>query len=253
MIIEAPRQKDIPALCALWKRVFGDTDAFLETFFTTAFSSDRALLARIDKEIVGMLYWFNCEYNEQKIAYLYAVATHEAYRGRGICHALMDATHQLLRERNYVGVILVPAEAHLFDFYKKQGYEICTHISHLHTNAAEESVALQSVDATTYAALRRAFLPHGGVVQEDENLAFLQKEATFYSGEGFLLTATKGEKTLVGIELLGDTSLAAHITTALGCTKGRFRIPGEEQPFAMYLSLTPTPLPPPTYFGFAFD
>ncbi|MBE6699316.1 MAG: GNAT family N-acetyltransferase [Ruminococcaceae bacterium] len=253
MIIEAPRRTDIPDLCALWKRVFGDTDAFLDTFFATAFSPDRALLARIDGEVVGMLYWFNCEYNKQKIAYLYAVATHEAYRGRGICHALMDATHRLLRERKYVGVILVPAEAHLFDFYKKQGYRICTHISILHTNAADESVALQSVDAKTYATLRRALLPRGGVIQEDENLTFLQEEATFYSGEGFLLSAKKEQDTLVGIELLGAVSLAARITRALGCTEGRFRIPGDERPFAMYLSLTPTPLPPPSYFGLAFD
>ena len=253
MIIKAPQPLHIPALRTLWKDIFGDTDAFLDSFFSTAFSPNRSLCAIIDDQIVGMLYWFDCTYSGQKIAYLYAVATHEAYRGRGICHNLMDATHQLLKEREYAGVILVPVAPHLFDFYKKQGYEICTRVSHLHTNASMETVDLQRIDANTYGTLRKEFLPVGGVIQEGENLALLQQDATLYKGDGFLLAARTEQDTLVGIEFLGDTSVAPHVTHTLGCKNGRFRIHGNEKPFSMYLSLSPTLTTLPTYFGLAFD
>ena len=253
MIIKAPQTPNIPALRTLWKDIFGDTDAFLDSFFSTAFSPNRSLCTIVDDEIVGMLYWFDCIYNGQKIAYLYAVATHEAYRGRGICSNLMDATHHLLKEREYAGVILVPVAPHLFDFYKKQGYEICTRVSSLQVNASMETVDLQRIDANTYGTLRKGFLPVGGVIQEGENLALLQQDAILYKGDGFLLAARKEQDTLVGIELLGDTNSAPQITHALGCKNGRFRVPGDEQPFAMYHSLTPTLTPLPTYFGLAFD
>ena len=85
MIIDAPQNTDIPALCALWKDAFGDTDDFLKDFFSTAFSPKRALCAREDGRIVGMLYWFDCIYEKKRIAYLYAIATHKDFRKRGIC------------------------------------------------------------------------------------------------------------------------------------------------------------------------
>ena len=253
MIIKAPQTSNIPALRALWKNSFGDTDAILDAFFQTAFSQKRSLCAIIKDEVVGMLYWFDCTYQGQKIAYLYAVATHKTYRGRGICHRLMDATHQLLKERGYVGVILVPEESYLFDFYRKIGYKTCAGVSVFHTNAADVGIDLKNIDADTYATLRKELLPLGGVIQEGENLAFLQQDATLYCGNGFLLAARKEQDTLIGVELLGDISVAPRITYTLNCKNGHFRTPGNENPFAMYFSLTPSLTPPPTYFGLAFD
>ncbi len=253
MIIDAPRQTDIPALRALWKRVFGDTDAFLDNFFATAFSPDRALLARIDGEIVGMLYWFNCEYNEQKIAYLYAVATHEAYRGRGICHSLMDAAHQLLQSRGYAGVILVPAEDPLFDFYTRMGYTVCSYNSTLECKADGRHLEMRPISAAEYADMRPRFLPDQSVLQKGESLAFLQTLASFWVGENFLLAARKDKDTLFGLELLGDVTLSPRITHTLGFDEGKFRIIGQEEPFAMFHPLGETVLSLPTYFAFAFD
>ena len=65
MIIKAPQPSHIPALRTLWKDIFGDTDAFLDSFFSTAFSPNRSLCAIIDDQIVGMLYWFDCTYSGQ--------------------------------------------------------------------------------------------------------------------------------------------------------------------------------------------
>ena len=53
MIIENPVLQDVPALRALWKQAFSDTDSFLDSFFSLAFSPERAMVARQEGKIVG--------------------------------------------------------------------------------------------------------------------------------------------------------------------------------------------------------
>ena len=59
----------------LWKTVFGDSDSFIDTFFQIAFSPDRCRFTEENGEIICALYWFDCEYDGGKLAYIYAVAT----------------------------------------------------------------------------------------------------------------------------------------------------------------------------------
>ena len=94
MNIDKPNPTQIPALRNLWKEAFGDTDAFLDTFFSTAFSEERCRLVTIEVDVAAALYWFDCLYMDQSAAYSYAVATATAYRGQGICHKLMADTSQ---------------------------------------------------------------------------------------------------------------------------------------------------------------
>lgn len=253
MTIDTPKSTDVPSLRTLWKETFGDTDDFLNLFFSGAFSPMCSLCARTDNQIVGMLYWFDCIYEGEKIAYLYAVATHKSYRGRGICHALMDAVHLLLKERTYTGVILVPAEEHLFDFYARMGYAVSSYNKTLECRAEENTLEMRPISATEYAAQRSAFLPPHSVLQEGENLALLQSVASFWSGDGFLLATRKDGDELFALELLGNITLAPRITRTLGFETGTFRTVGKDAPFAMFRRLNGSSLPPPAYFAFAFD
>ena len=84
MNINPPKITDIPKLRMLWQEVFGDSDEFLDAFFKTAFSPERAMAVYVNDKIVSMLYWFNCECWGKPMAYIYAVGTDIAYRGRGI-------------------------------------------------------------------------------------------------------------------------------------------------------------------------
>ena len=122
MIINAPTSRDIPALRSLWREAFGDEDSFLDAFFGTAYSPDRARVAMIDGNVAGALYWFDCSLEGRKYAYIYAVATAKSYRGRGVCTALMRDTHSHLKDGGYSGAVLVPGDAPLFAFYEKMGY-----------------------------------------------------------------------------------------------------------------------------------
>lgn len=94
MNIDVPQINQIPALRALWKEAFGDTDDFLDAFFSTAFRPNHCRLVTVDGHAAAVLYWFDCLHMDKPIAYIYAVATAKAYRGQGLCHKLMENAHQ---------------------------------------------------------------------------------------------------------------------------------------------------------------
>ena len=253
MTINSPTPAQVPQLRSLWQEAFGDTEEFLDIFQAKAMSADRCRCVTVDGEVAAALYWFDCLHMGKRIAYLYAVATAKKHRGKGLCHALMENTHQWLREHDYAGAILVPQSEDLFRFYGKMGYETCSQVKEFVCGPVLDLCTLHRIDRDAYGKLRRQLLPAGGVIQEQENLDFLEAQAQFYAGTGFVLAAYREKDVLRGIELLGDTMAAPAIVGALGCTQGKFRCPGPGTPFAMYRPLGDSTLPAPAYFGLAFD
>ena len=164
----------------------------------------------------------------------------------------MADTHALLRSRGYAAAVLVPGSAGLREMYRSMGYRDATAVSEFTCHAGGSPVPLREVTAQTYAALRRQLLPAGGVLQEGENLRFLAATHKLYAGEDFLLAAACEGDTATVSELLGEPSAAPGILKSLGCSRGNFRTPGSETPFAMVCPLVPD-APLPAYFGLAFD
>jgi len=247
MRADYPTPEQVSGLRDLWKTAFGDSDAFLDCFFDTAFAYDRCRCIAVDGQIAAALYWFDCRCEGAPMAYLYAVATAPAFRGKGLCRRLMADTHDHLRGLGYAGSILVPGESGLFAMYEKMGYSCFSGMDILHAEAADP-IPLREVSPEEYGALRRDLLPERGIWQE--GLPFLATYAGLYAGDGFILAADCGGETVQGLELLGAVSAVPGILAALGKGKGQFRVPGTEA-FAMYHPLTDVPAP--GYFGLAFD
>lgn len=239
----------ITKLRSLWKQAFGDSDDFLDAFFSTGYSPDRCRYLMADGQLAAALYWFDCSCSDQKMAYLYAVATDKAFQNQGLCRRLMTETHAHLRSQGYAGAILVPGSKELFCLYEKLGYRTCSHVTEF-TCTAGTPVPLHPISTEEYAKLRQEFLPEGGVVQEGVTLSFLARFARFYAGDGFVLAATVEDGKAHIHELLG-TADTSGITAALGAATGHFRTPGNALPFAMYHSLNGAPAP--DYFGIALD
>lgn len=253
MNIKSPQNTDIPALRKLWREAFGDTDEFLDVFFNSVFNVKRAMCVATGNEIVGALYWFNCEHREDCVAYIYAVATAKEYRGRGICHKLMEYTHTYLANLGYKGAVLVPGNRELFAFYGSMGYGLFGFVKEYKCTAGTETVKLTEIDEMEYAQLRREFLPEGGIVQENENIDFLSTYAKFYKGTDFILVGRKEGDFFQGIELLGNEKKSSEIIKTLGCREGMFRTVGECKAFAMYCPLSEEKIETPKYFGLPFD
>jgi len=250
MIIDFPREEHIPGLRKLWKEAFGDTDQFLDAFFSTGFSLYRCRCIRVGSMPVAALYWFDCHWQDKRLAYVYAVATAKDYRGQGLCHKLMQSTHQILLQLGYSGVVLVPAKPDLFDFYKGMGYTCFGGIQEWKATVGDP-LPLTELTHKEFAAARESYLPTGSVTQAGAILRFLGTYAHFYQGDDFLLCAAEEDGRLICYELLGNTDAAPGILATLGKPTGTFRTPGTS-PFAMYRSLTDDSALP-HYFAFALD
>lgn len=249
---DEPNEETLPTLRELWKEAFGDNDTFLDSFYTTAFDKSRCRIATVDGKLAAALYWFDCRIGDQRIAYVYAVATAKEFRGNGACHMLLSDTHKLLESLGYSSVVLVPGNEALVHLYEGCEYELCTKRSRIECTAEDMGIEIREIDIDEFSTLRREFLPANAMIQEKENLDFLATQARFYTGNHFLLTASIENENLYGIELLGDSSLAPGIVHALGCKDGTFFTPGKDEGFAMFHALCEEAIAP-SYFGFAFD
>ena len=252
MKIDFPSPHHMGQQRKLWQDAFGDTDVFLDSFFQTAYQPDHCRCVLINDEIAAILYWIDCSLNSQKLAYVYAVVTHPAHRGKGLCRMLMEDTHGLLHSRGYSGAILVPQKESLRKMYAGMGYRNAGSLTVFSCAAASLPVSLRAVGAAEFAELRRAMLPENAVLQEGAGLAFLARQLQFYAGDGFLLAAYGENGVLFVPELLGDKTVAPGILKALDYSNGNFRTPGQTTPFAMFHPLTDSAIAP-SYFGFAFD
>ena len=251
MSVLYPSEHLIPGLRNLWKKAFGDTDEFLDLFFSTAYAPDRCRCIAEGENVQSVLYWFDCFLEDQKLAYIYAVSTDPACRGRGLCRTVMEDTMEVLRARGYAGAILLPQEEWLIAMYAGMGFEPCTTVTEKWFPAGEELSACR-IDETEYAALRRVYLPDGGVIQEGENMAFLAGMAKFYKGENFIAAVTTDGEELWCPEFLGDQTAFPGLVKMLDFPAGRARMPGKERQFAMFRSLAKEGKKP-SYFGLVFD
>ena len=169
----APAECQIPGLRRLWQAAFGDTDDFLDDFFSTAYAPYRCRCVVENGEIAAALYWFDCTCEGQKLAYIYAVATDPAYRNQGLCRRLMADTHAHLKKLGYAGAMLLPQDPGLRRMYGTMGYETCTQVREFTCEAAGDPAPLTELTTEAFAERRKVMLSAGSVIQEGENLSYL--------------------------------------------------------------------------------
>lgn len=235
----------------LWREAFGDPEGFIEAFFQTGFSFARCRALEEKGQLAAALYWFDCQWNEKKLAYIYGVATAKAFRGKGLCRKLMEDTHRHLQKNGYDSAVLVPASEGLFVMYEKMGYRGFSPMEKREIPAAGKT-EVSPIDAAGYAKLRRQWLPEGGILQEGDTLSFLESYAQFYIAGDAVFCAAREDATLYIQEFFGDPEKISSIAASLGAEKASVRLPGENKPFAMYKSFTENTAMP-GYFGIALD
>ena len=252
MTISEPNSHLMPQLRSLWKAAFGDTDDFLDMFYSTAYAPHRCRCILDGDHVAAALYWFDCTCEGQKLAYIYAVATDPTYRNQGLCRRLMADTHAHLQGLGYAGAMLLPQDPGLRTMYGKIGYLPCTDIHEFTCQPAEKPLPLQELTAEEYASIRKTMLPPGSVIQEGENLSYLSAFVKFYHTVDTLAVLFMDEGQVLCYELLGNITKAPEILRSVNGHIGTFRCPGTGKSFAMYTSFIPN-CPKPQYFAFAFD
>ena len=160
---------DIPALKALWQLVFGDTDEFLDAFFELLFPDCRVAVMEEGGRIAAAAYAIGLE----NIRYIYAVATHPDYRGKGYGEAVTLAAAK--GEPAY----LYPASEGLRGWYaRRMGAESVS------MAPCREAAPLREIGPEEYHAARETLLrdiPHA--VYTPNFLRFFGRFGRFYETE----------------------------------------------------------------------
>ncbi len=165
-MIEIAEKNDIPRLREIWKACFDDPDSYLDFYFSNGFPAFRTVVDRIDSEITSMLTIVPAFYQKNgacfDAAYLYAVATAPAWRGKGIASRLISQTHDLLKNDGIKVATLFPAEDSLYNFYGKLGYQSSFSVCEIYLK-------------------RENCLPSSCMISDCEKDLFLEKSADFLS------------------------------------------------------------------------
>ena len=235
-------------LKTLWQTAFHEPMEAINGFFANGFSPDRCRYLTENGRPVSALYWFDCEYDGGKLAYIYAVATDPEHRGKGLASKLMQDTHAYLKALGYAGAVLKPASG-LFPFYERLGYVTSGYIRRFVAEANDIPLPLKELSAEEYGLLRRSYLPQNGIRQEGVTLTFLHTFAKFYAAGNSIFCLAKDEP--VFFEYLGNPNTAPNILAALGIKTSEIPTIGDEIPFAMFHPLNCTKIP--GYLGISLE
>ena len=112
--------EDVPAQRELWKLAFGDSDQYIDNFYSTYYRPERVVVLEEDGAVRSMAAWFDTNFcvpgrGMYWTAYLYAVATHPACRGRGFSGQLLAWAEFTLYEYNGLWSVKETASERLFD------------------------------------------------------------------------------------------------------------------------------------------
>lgn len=138
-------------LKALWKVVFGDSDEYIDLYFRYRFEPKNTMVYLDEGKPIGMIAMLPLEirtpFKDLFARYIYAVATHPDYRGKGISTLIMEQLDNWCKGHDVDLSILVPAEKSLFNFYNDRGYNINFNIRTL-TKTSDEIEAIASDKAS---------------------------------------------------------------------------------------------------------
>ena len=127
---DTAKSSEIPYLKKLWKDIFKDTDSYIDLYFSYKFKEGNTFVLRVEDRIVSTLY---VEYNDvfidskiYKGAYFCGILTLEEYRNKGYALKLIEYAKKNIK--NVDIIYLIPANESLFEFYKKCGFKVFTHL-----------------------------------------------------------------------------------------------------------------------------
>lgn len=140
-------------LQALWQEAFGDSDEYLNAFFTSVYKDENTLVyvegGRSAAALYIVPYTMPQKEGNIKIAYLYALATRPSFRGQGIMARLIERSFEICQKRGYRLLTLIPSERSLFDYYRRFGFE----------ESFDRAVITKDIGAVRAAAVGAATLP----------------------------------------------------------------------------------------------
>ena len=261
---------DIPALKAIWNEAFAeDSRQDIDEFFKTLYSTAAGFCAEDEKGAVcAMLFALPQTIvkgeKQLKAAYLYAVATKKACRGKGYCRAVMAYAEKELRKRYVEALLLSPATQDLADFYARLGFSRQTGGSKQILDCDEAKGQATEIGVQDYAGLRETALWDISHVRYDKaQLEYAVSGGKFYclmAGYSMGCAAVKagdaGTRAFV-YELLPDRKILGALGEKLGAGQYEVQTAQDGQDGETWCMLKwldkEYPEFEPVYMGFALE
>lgn len=249
-MIQFGDQAMIPDLKRIWKECFGDSDAYIDFFFSNRYQANQALVWMEAGQAVAMLHLLPAELltagRAVPVRYIYAVATLPAWQGRQISSRLLAYAHEYLEKRQELSM-LVPASASLYDFYGRRGYQkgfVCSVQEFSEVPLPEAGITFESIDAEHYTRLRNQYFHGEGFVRWDrEAVDYALRETHFGGGfsgylkkrepdgsgfDGAVLGYVRGQRLIIkelACPPAARPSLITYLMDQMGAEQAEVRLP----------------------------
>jgi len=116
----------LPEITDLWLSCFAERREAVDLFFAVHYHPKNTLVLKVSERIVAMVHMLPGEIitdaGRQQAHYIYAAATHSAFRGQGLMGQLMARAAEEGAARGDYYAFLLPADPGLYDFYAKHGF-----------------------------------------------------------------------------------------------------------------------------------
>ena len=266
--------EDVPSLKALWQTCFGDTQEEIDQFFSSLFVPEQTFTLRQGSSPAAMAVYFpltlKLSGGTRSVAYLYAVCTDPAFRGRGLCTDLLEFAAGYLSMKGFDALALVPGSKDLSAFYEARGYApFFYNETHTVRQWPELSGKLARAEAAEYAQIRSRLLEQCPALVYPEALLAYEKELCRKTGGDLVAFTDDGgrfgcaavEYTKPGQVLCRELIWPGDPEEAAAILRPHFpaelyvlRTPPRHrrEPFGLYRPLT-GPQDGPAYLGFAFE
>ena len=186
-MLDFARKEDTKALQELWTACFDGPPGYADFYYSRRFVPEDTLVWREEGgRPVSMMTLMRVRQGGQDGAYVYAVATLPAFRGRGLMTRLDQWAQEVIRQRGWSFSVLVPAEPALFPMYEKLGYRSCFPVwTKLVAAGGRKTVDFSSCPFEEFRELRKRFLYRipGAVLHPEEELRYIYDELHGFSGE----------------------------------------------------------------------
>ena len=157
---------DAPRMQELWRRCFGDEQAYLDLCFDQGDAVSHGMLLEAEGAVQSMLLVFSQEMtlpegDSVPMWYVYAFCTHPDGQSRGYGRILLAWTEEEGRKAGAKAVVMVPGEPSLFRFYESLGYETACFTWETEISRETKTPPRQRAercDVETYQVLRERFL-----------------------------------------------------------------------------------------------
>lgn len=157
-----PTKENTEGLIRLWSDVFGDEREYIELLFPRDKSICDVFATFDGGKIISALYLLDCVLTFNGVPYtgkyLYAAATDESHRSKGIMSTLIKEACEFCIESGFDFISLVPANEGLYKYYAKFGFIDAMHRKIIHSRTNEHFLNRKEITGVEYFLKRKDLL-----------------------------------------------------------------------------------------------